>query len=821
MYTAITSLAVCLGLLLVCATSLFATENSETRKLVLASANGPAGPAPDKDEQFTASPVAVSIPATILYLELVVNDVATGHIADVELRNGEFFLHRSDLTAVSLQVPNSTEERVSTATIDGLSTEYDASAQRLHLRTAPNQRDQQTILIEHRREYMESRTSLGAVFNYDFYASRSPYGNGFLSYWTEMRGFGSWGSFSNTGISRYTLSAPGSGPGASSAYMRYDTQWTRVDEKKMITYSLGDTVTRSLSSGSSVRMAGFTLSRNFRLRPDVISYPIPSLSGTATVPTSVDVLVNGTRMARENLNPGPFTVQGIPIMNGAGTATVITQDALGRTVENTVSFYLANDLLRRGLVDFSTSVGVLRRHYGARTAAYGSLVGSGIVRYGLTDAVTLNGQLELAGGLAQGGGGADFRVYRWGVLSTAASFSGADDLAASGGRQGYRLSAGYRYNSRLFRIQARQAVRSTDYRDLATYQEFNPQLISTNFRRSSEVTGGFAMGKLGGTISVGYFAFNNFSAPDTRISSITYSRRLFARTNLYLTANRSLVGTTDTTVQAQLIFSLGREGTFMAGVTRDPDGEYRQRIQYTKTAPPRGGVGVSASYGKSTNTEALNNSWKSLDVTWRRRDTQLRAGAFGQGSDATLWAGATGSLVLMDGKVFAANQIDDAFAVVRTGRQAGVPVMFENQVVGRTGRSGHLLVPWVASHYPGKFSIDPGSLPLEVEPKSVEQRVVVRRKSGALINFAVEEIQALHLRVVAPDGTSLPLGSVVEHQPSGLSTAVGWDGLVYLSGVDTPGKLRIRLSDGKACTVTVPAKATQSATGVPVQEYCR
>jgi hypothetical protein len=116
----------------------------------------------------------------------------------------------------------------------------------------------------------------------------------------------------------------------------------------------------------------------------------------------------------------------------------------------------------------------------------------------------------------------------------------------------------------------------------------------------------------------------------------------------------------------------------------------------------------------------------------------------------------------MDGKVFAANQIDDAFAVVRTGRQAGVPVMFENQVVGRTGRSGHLLVPWVASHYPGKFSIDPGSLPLEVEPKSVEQRVVVRRCTCAsLPPMAPPFLWALWLNINPQDSAPQWVGMVL------------------------------------------------------------
>ncbi len=760
----------------------------------------------------------------LLYLELVVNGISTGRIAPVMYKAGEYYVLRDDLRKVSLPVVDGPNEFVSTAAIPDLSTALDSAGQSLQLTVAPGKRARQVVTIGRHREHQQSKTSLGAMMNYDVYTSRSPQGEAFLSYWSELRGFGRWGNVSSTGISRYSLQSNAGSVGVqrSSPYVRFDTQWSFVDERRMVSYSAGDVVTRSLSSGNSVRMAGFMISRNFRLRPDVIPFPIPVLSGTAAVPTAVDVLVNGTQMARQNLDPGPFTVQGIPAMNGAGTATVITQDALGRRVENTVAFYLANDLLKQGMMDYSVSVGVLRRHYGMRSASYGSPAASGVARYGFNDVITLNAQAEAADGLAQAGAGVDTLLRRWGVLSVAGSLSHAERTGLSGKTGGHSSSIGYRYNSRRFRIQARQGRRSRGYQDLASHQNEFSGLVSLAVGNRTEATGGVTLGRRAGTLSAGYFAFGNHDAANTRVGAITYSRNVFRRATLYLTASRSITGVTDTTVQAQLVFSLGRTGTVVAGVTRDPDGQYRQRVQVTRTAPPRGGIGVSAGYSSQpSDSQAPDGAWKTIDATWRSAATQFRAGVFGQGDRLTSWASATGSFIWMGGHVFTANRIEDSFAVIHTDGHAGVPVMFENQLVGRTGRSGKLLVPWVMSHYPGKYSIDAQGLPLTAEPESVEQRIVVRRKSGAVVRFPIRQQHSLHLQLVGEAGVPLPLGLPVVHHPSGVRTAVGWDGLVYLDGASEGGKLTVSLAAGGTCEVLLLRDAVPAQGGAIRQEICR
>lgn len=71
------------------------------------------------------------------------------------------------------------------------------------------------------------------------------------------------------------------------------------------------------------------------------------------MPSSVDLYINSYKNSTTNVNPGPFTLDTVPYINGAGEARVVTTDALGRQVSTLVPFYVASNLLQAGMSDFS------------------------------------------------------------------------------------------------------------------------------------------------------------------------------------------------------------------------------------------------------------------------------------------------------------------------------------------------------------------------------------------------------------------------------------------------------------------------------------
>lgn len=718
-----------------------------------------------------------------LYLELVVNQMNSGNVVAVQQRAGRLFIAHSDLQALGLVLPQVPGEEVALDTVEGLHADYDSQGQRLLLQVPaswlPNQR------IGSRSLYppSDARSSFGALFNYDVYLNDTDDAGTYLAAWNELRLFDSWGTFSTTGQWRQALRG-NQFDDSQKGFRRYDTTWRLSDETRMLSIEAGDVLTGALPWTSSVRVGGVQVSRDFGVRPDLVTYPLPAFAGEAAVPSSVDLFINGYKSASADLQPGPYTLTNVPFINGAGEAVVVTTDALGRQVSTTLPFYVTSSLLQQGLSDFSLAAGALRRDYAVRDFAYGPGVSAASLRYGLTDYLTLESHAEAAESLALGGLGGNLRLGNYGVLNTALSQSRYD------GGSGQQLSLGYQYNNRWVGFNYQRLERHGDYADLSLVDSPFTRLS----KRSEQVTLSLNLQRFG-SLGSGYFDVRAADGTRTQLLNLSWSKALWGSSSVYLSANRE-IGDSQWAVQAQLVIPLDLGGTLSFGMERSQQGEQVQRVNYSRAVPVAGGVGYNLGYAGGD-----REAYRQADLTWRLQSVQLQAGAYGSREQMTRWADASGSLVWMDAGVFAANRIDDAFVVVSTDGFADVPVRYENQTVGRTDSKGHLLVPWSSAYYRGKYEIDPLELPANVRAADVEQRVAVRRGSGYLLEFPLRKVRAASVVLVDAGQQDLALGSQVLHVQSGAQAVVGWDGLVYLEDLAPHNTLQVDLAGGGHCQV--------------------
>ena len=589
---------------------------------------------------------------------------------------------------------------------------------------------------------------------------------------------------SNTGQYRRTLSGDAVST-LDNGYLRYDTTWRYSDDERMLTYEAGDVVSGALPWSSSVRLGGVQFSRDFAVRPDLVTYPLPQFAGEAAVPSSVDLFINGYKSSSTDLQPGPYTLTNIPFINGAGEAVVVTTDALGRQVSTTVPFYVTSSLLQKGLSDFSVAAGTLRRDYGLKDFSYGPGVTSGSLRYGVSDTFTLESHAEAADSLTLGGLGGNLRLGNFGVLNSAISQSRFD------GDGGQQLSLGYQYSGQRYSFSYQRLQRRDRYADLTVVD--SP--YTTLSKRSEQATLSLNLDSYG-SLGAGYFDVRAGDGTRTRLINLSWSKPLWRNSSLYLSANRE-VGDSQWAVQAQLVIPFDLRGTLAFSAERSKDGQDLQRVNYSQAVPVGGGVGYNLGYATGGNRD----DYRQADLTWRLQSVQLQVGAYGSSGEMTRWADASGSLVLMDAGLFAANRIDDAFVVVSTSGYADVPVRYENQQIGRTDRNGHLLVPYSSGYYRGKYEIDPMDLPADVLAPQVEQRVAVRRGSGYLLEFPLKRVLAASLVLVDGNQRELKLGSRVRHRESGAEAVVGWDGLVYLENLAPHNRLQVDKADGGQCQV--------------------
>ena len=155
------------------------------------------------------------------------------------------------------------------------------------------------------------------------------------------------------------------------------------------------------------------------------------MSGSAAVPTTVDVYVNNLKIFEQNVDPGPFQIQDLPMIGTGGDATVACSTPMASKSAQTLPFFANPDALRPGVFEFSGEAGFARLNYALVSNDYDHQpVYSGTARYGLNRFVTLETHGEGGAGVINGGAGALLNLYDRASLDVAVAGSGT-----SGGRR--------------------------------------------------------------------------------------------------------------------------------------------------------------------------------------------------------------------------------------------------------------------------------------------------------------------------------------------------------------------------------------------------
>lgn len=735
----------------------------------------------------------------IFHLSLVLNHYDTGLVVPVTRRAGSFWVSSADLQRAGLPGDRLPQGEVNLSTLSQVRAEYDSTSQRLLLTVPKAWVPEREITLGDGTPRIRARNGRGGLLNYDFYANHTEHSGSQASLWHELRLFNDYGAFSTTGINREVLDGY---PGQTEGYRRYDSTFTGTLDDAALSWSVGDVVTDSLSWTNSVRLGGVSFGRDFSLRPDLVTYPLPAFSGEAAVPTTVDVFINGYRSGSTQLEPGPFTLTNLPYINGSGDAVLVTTDALGRQVTTTLPFYVASDLLKAGLSDGAFTAGAIRRNYGIKNFDYGPAAASGSYRYGVNDFWTVEAHGEGAESLGLGGIGSMVKLGNVGVVNGAVAYS------QMRGEQGQQWTFGYQYNTDYMSFTTQHTRRERGFGNLALYDQpvmydSDRQPIVSLSRNVAQYSLSFNMGRFG-NLGAAWLDVESFNSDSTRLLNLSWSKNLWGSSSFYVAASHD-PDDKAWSVALSLQIPFGLQESVAFSVEHAPEGGSAQRVNYSHAMPSEGGFSWDLAYAHQTQ----QNDYQQGTLGWRNNHIELQGGIYGERDGYTHWGEATGSLVLMNGALFTANQINDAFAVVSTGGQADVTVNYENQPVGQTDEDGYLLISGVTSYYPANYSIDTLNLPADTRIRETERRLSLRRRSGYLIEFPMEQERVASVILHDENGEPLPVSSQVfrSGQPPAV---VGYDGIAWLENVGEVNHLTVSTPDGKRCTATLTLAATRS-----------
>jgi outer membrane usher protein len=648
--------------------------------------------------------------------------------------------------------------------VPGLSYRYDRARQSVDLRLSDRLRAPLALVARPGVEASPGAVTPGALLNYDFYGQLG--GSGSAALLHEARWFDANGVLSSTG--NLVLRSQRSGD---ARYVRYDTAWTHSDPATLASLQVGDTVTPALSWTRSLRLGGIEWRKNFALRPDLLTYPVAALTGSAVVPGSVSLYVNGIQQYNAAVPSGPFVLNQVAGLNGAGQATIVTRDALGRAVSSTVPLYVDTRMLAPGLVDYVVDVGALRRDYGVRSFAYDPApVATGSLRYGVDERLTLEAHAETGRGLVNGGAGMLWRLGQLGVVSASLAAS------ADGGRRGAQGGLGYQYVSPRFSIDALSQRASRGYADLGTAAGSPVGRVNDRLNLNLALPPAQSLG-------LSYVAVQeSLRNGRARIASMVWSSTLGRGLYLSLSGYRDLDQHTVRGLAFSLSMALGEHVGASANLARQ-GGELARSVQVSRAPDYGGGFGWALQKGSSGRRD-----FDAAQARYLGNAGEVMLFTQDSGGTRSTSVDLSGAIVAMDGSITAARQVGAGFALVSTGL-AGVPVIHENREIGRTDASGHLLVPNLVPYMPNQISIDTTALPVDSRIASAGASIVPQRQAGVLASFKIERYAAATVVVQAPDGKPMADGTPVTNPDSGAATVVGYDGVVFVDGLKEHNRL--------------------------------
>ena len=567
---------------------------------------------------------------------------------------------------------------------------------------------------------------------------------------------------------------------------------------------LGDFFASSGNLGSNVNLGGIGFSKAYSMDPYLIRYPMANVSGMASLPSEMDVLINGVRVRTEKISPGGFDLKNISSYGGAGAVTLVIKDAFGREQKLNFPFYVTDILLKKGLHEYSYNAGFVRRYFGEESNRYGSLAFSAFHNYGISDSLTMGMRGEGIQGRFNLGPAASFRLHQLGIFSL--SLSGSTDEREGTGSAGF---ASYQYQDG--RISASALVKGFTRGYVVAGEEVQADKIRY------EAGLGLGYGSSGfGSLSLSTDIVNKYVGQNRQVDTVSYSRMLWSRSTLVASFRKIRDEISSTEVFVGMTFHAKPDLSLSASY-KGSDGTNTETLQAQKNTPAGEGYGYRVSLERSDSSTASATSINPFFQYNSRYGvyTGEYRGVYndaGQKNEMYTLA-ASGGIAYVGKTIGLSRPITDSFGLVKVDDLQGVRVYLNNQEIGRTDAGGKVFLPTLGSYEENKVSISDKDIPMEYSLPEIVKNVSPPLRSGSLISFEAKKFQAVtgKLNIRTVEGIQPVEYSEVRMQAQGKEAAfpTGRGGEFYLENVEPGEHKGTFVFQGKTCTIGLVIPKTE------------
>ncbi|MCZ3067431.1 fimbria/pilus outer membrane usher protein [Acinetobacter baumannii] len=606
-------------------------------------------------------------------------------------------------------------------------------------------------------------------------------------------------------------------------WVRLESKWQYVDPEKVRIYTLGDFISNSPDWGSSVRLAGFQWSSAYTQRGDLVTSALPQFSGSAALPSTLDLYVNQQKIYSGLVPSGPFDIKQLPFISG-NEVTLVTTDATGQQSITKQAYYFSSKILAKGINEFSVDVGVPRYNYGLFSNDYDDATfASGAIRYGYSNSLTLSGGAEAStDGLSNLGTGFAKNLFGFGVINAdiaASQYKDENGYSALLGLEG-RISKNISFNTSYRKV-------FDNYFDLARVSQIrylkDNQMTSEpqNYLSYSALADEIFRAGINYNFYAGYgvyLGYNQIKYSDNsyKLVSANLSESLNKNWGFYTSAYKDYENQKDYGIYFALRYTPSSRVNAITSISNE-SGKTTYRQEINGFSDPQ--IGAFGWGGYVERDQDANQNNASIYGSYRARAAYLTGRYNRIGDNDQVAVSATGSLVAAAGRVFAANEIGDGYAVVtNAGPQS--QILNGGVNLGKTDKSGRFLIPSLVPYQENHIYLDPSYLPLNWSVKSTDQETVVGYRQGSLIDFGAKQVVSGLVKLVDQNNSPLLPGYTV-HINGHEESIIGYDGEVFIQNLLKQNKLEVDLLDHGSCQVDFTYNGNQYSTKKLGPYVCR
>jgi outer membrane usher protein len=549
--------------------------------------------------------------------------------------------------------------------------------------------------------------------------------------------------------------------------VRLETTWTLDQPEKMATWRMGDSISSTAIWSGSVKFGGIQYATNFAVQPGFVTFPLPSFKGEAIVPTTVDFYLNNQLYNSQQLAGGPFDIQGLPVVTGAGDVLVQTKDLLGRQTVAVIPYYVSPQFLKPGLVSFSYELGAIRQNFGIESNHYDRVMLVGSFQKGLTNSWTAGWHGEGVGNTQTIGINSSHIIYNFVQLDLASAIS--HHSAEKGGL----LLLGAQRNASWYNLGIRAIGATRNFYQLGIQEDaLAPKLI---LQSNASVNLKYL-----GSLSLSHTERLGRTEQNISVTTLSYHKNLHR--NIFYTMSYVYQNSHTSNNSGFISFVWTPKPGYTSSLNYEANhSQSGGTVAFSKSLP------TSQGYGYNLLASELNGNLKA-DLFAQSNYGEYQAHYSHFEDKDNYEAGMMGSIIFFDKQFLLSRKIQDSFVLVEVPNLSDVPVYKSNQLIGKTNANGYLLIPQTLPYQENIISIHSQELPLNTKIEADNIKVYPYYRSGEFISFPISTVQSVTFKLVILEKEFIPAGAIVILE-NGTSYPVGYEGQLFMTEKFSHAKL--------------------------------